>query len=78
MSTFSTKRTLNFDEPRFLKSETDVSFIPIRLEDLLDLPTQSDCAALCLVINNHLKIEIRAGFDPQLLRQLIFALRGLA
>ncbi|MFK7848801.1 MAG: hypothetical protein AB8G77_26170 [Rhodothermales bacterium] len=63
---------------RFLKSETDVSFIPIKLEDLLDLPTQSDCAALCLVINNHLKIEIRAGFDPQLLRQLIFALRGLA
>ena len=63
---------------RFLKSETDVSFIPIKLEDLLDLPTQSDCAALCLVINNHLKIEIRAGFDPQLLRQLIFALRRLA
>jgi hypothetical protein len=32
---------------------------------------------LCLVINNHLKIEIRAGFDAPLLRQLIFALRGL-
>ena len=62
---------------RFLKIETDVSFVPVKLDDLLDLPTQSDCAALCLVINNHLKIEIRAGFDPQLLRQLIFALRGL-
>jgi hypothetical protein len=63
---------------RFLKIETGVSFVPVKLDDFLDLPTQSDCAALCLVINNHLKIEIRAGFDPQLLRQLIFALRGLA
>ena len=63
---------------RFLKTETGVSFVPLKLEDLLDIPSQSDCAALCLVINNHFKIEIRAGFDPQLLRQLVFALRGLA
>jgi hypothetical protein len=52
--------------------------VPVKLEDLLDIPAQLDCAALCLVINNHLKIEIRPGFDPPLLRQLIFALRGLA
>jgi hypothetical protein len=52
--------------------------VPVKLDDFLELPTQSDCAALCLVINNDLKIEIRAGFDPQLLRQLIFTLRGLA
>ncbi len=63
---------------RFLKTETHVSFVPFKLEDLLDIPAQPDCASLCLVINNHFKIEIRAGFDPQLLRQLIFALRGLA
>ena len=63
---------------RFLKIETGVSFVPVKLDDLLDLPTQPECAALCLVINNHLKIEIRTGFDPQLLRQLIFTLRGLA
>ena len=63
---------------RFLKTETDVSFVPLKLEDLLDIPTQPDRASLCLVINNHFKIEIRAGFDAQLLRQLIFALRGLA
>jgi len=62
---------------RFLKIETGVSFVPVKLDDLLDLPTQSDCAALSLVINKHLKIEIRAGFDAQLLRQLIFALPGL-
>ena len=62
---------------RFLKTETDVSFVPLKLEDLLDIPPQPACASLCLVINNHFKIEIRAGFDAQLLRQLIFALRGL-
>ena len=63
---------------RFLKIETGVSFVPVKLGDLPDLQTQTDCAALCLVINNHLKIEIRAGFDSQLLRHLIFALQGLA
>jgi hypothetical protein len=63
---------------RFLKTETDVSFVPLKLEDLLDIPDRTDRSSLCLVINNHFKIEIRAGFDAQLLRQLIFALRGLA
>ena len=62
---------------RFLKTEADVSFVPLKLEDLLDIPAQSDHAPLYLVINNHLKIEISAGFDAQLLRQLLFALRGL-
>ena len=63
---------------RFLKIETGVSFVPVKLDDLLDLPTQPDCASLSLVISNHFKIEIRPGFDAQLLRQLIFTLRGLA
>jgi len=63
---------------RFLKTETNVSFVPLKLEDLLDMPTRQDQASLILVINNQFKIEIRAGFDSQLLRQLIFALRGLS
>lgn len=63
---------------RFLNTETDVSFVPLKLEDLLDIPIQPDHASLCLLINNQFKIEIRAGFDAHLLRQLIFALRGLA
>ena len=62
---------------RFLKTEADVSFVPIKLEDLLDIPAPSESASLSLVVNNHFKIEIRPGFDVQLLRQLIFALRGL-
>ncbi len=63
---------------RFLKTETDVSFVPLQLEDLLDLPASQEQAPLTLVVNNQFKIEIRAGFDVQLLRQLIFALRGLS
>ncbi len=62
---------------RFLKTETDVSFVPLKLDDLLDIPTQPDRTSLSLLINNHFKVEIRHGFDAQLLRQLIFALRGL-
>ena len=62
---------------RFLKATTDVSFVPIKLEDLLEMPAAPESAPLSLLINNHLKVEIRPGFDAQLLRQLIFALRGL-
>ena len=63
---------------RFVKTKTGVSFVALKLEDLLDIPAQPDRASLCLVVNDHFKIEIRAGFDPQLLRQLIFALQAAA
>ena len=63
---------------RFLKTETNVSFVPLKLEDLLEIPARQDQASLTLVINNQFKIEIRAGFDAQLLCQLIFTLRGLS
>jgi hypothetical protein len=63
---------------RFLRTETEVTFVPLKLDDLLmDRPPQPDRQSLCLQINNRFKIEIRAGFDIQLLRQLIFALREL-
>jgi hypothetical protein len=63
---------------RFLRTETGVSFVPLKLDDfLMDRPPQPDRQSLCLEINNRFKVEIRAGFDTQLLRQLIFALRGL-
>ena len=62
---------------RFLKTETDVSFVPIKLEDLLDIPAPPDQPSLRVVINDQFKIEINAGFDALLLRQVILALRGL-
>jgi hypothetical protein len=63
---------------RFLKTETDVSFVPLKLENLPDIPARQGQATLILVINNDFKIEIRAGFDAQLLEQLIYVLRRLA
>ena len=61
---------------RVLETETEVSFVPLKLEDLLDIPSQANRASLCLVINDHFKIEVRAGFDAELLRQLIFVLQA--
>ena len=62
---------------RYLKTETDVSFAAVKLEDLLDTPAPPDPASLTVVIDNQLKVEVTDGFNPQLLRQLIAALRGL-
>ena len=63
---------------RFIKSESDISFVPLKLDELLDIPAQPDDASLSLVIDSHFKIDIRAGFDASLLRKLILALRGMA
>jgi hypothetical protein len=60
-----------------LDTNTGVPFVPLKLEDLLDRPTQPDRDSFCLVIDHHFKVEIKAGFDVQVLRQLIFALQGL-
>ena len=62
---------------RYLKTETDVSFAAVKLEDLLDTPAPTAPASLTVVIDNQLKVEVTDGFNPQLLRQLIAALRGL-
>ena len=53
---------------RFLKTETNVSFVPIELEDLLDVPAPPKSASLSLVINHYFKIEIRPGQEPTLWR----------
>ena len=62
---------------RFSHTETGVSFVSLKLENMLPTQELPDRDSFCLVINNHFKVEIRAGFDAQLLRQLIFALQGL-
>jgi len=62
---------------RCLKTETEVSFVPVQLEALLDIPAPADQASLTVIIDNQFKVEIVAGFDPQLLRQVLTALRGL-
>ena len=63
---------------RYLKTQTDVSFAAVQLEDLLDIPASPDQASLAVVIDNQFKVEVTEGFDPQLLRQLIAVLRGIS
>ena len=62
---------------RCLKTESAVSFAAVHLEDLLDIPAPPNQASLAVVIDNQFKVEVTEGFDPQLLRQVIAALRGL-
>ena len=62
---------------RYLKTQSDVSFAAVQLEDLLDIPAPPDRASLAVVIDHQFKVEVTEGFDPQLLRQVIIALRGL-
>ena len=62
---------------RFLKTESEVSFVSMKLDDLMDLPAQVEHSSLFLVIDDHFKIEVRAGFDIRLLQKLIHAVRGL-
>lgn len=63
---------------RVLETETAVSFVPLKLEELLDIPARANRASLCLVINDLYKIEVGAGFDANVLQQLIIALRAMA
>jgi len=62
---------------RYLKTQTEVSFAAVQLEDFLDIPATTDQGSLTVVIDTQLKVEVTAGFDLQLLRQVIAALRGL-
>src|SRR5210317_856422 len=38
---------------RFIKTSKNVSFVPLKLEDLLEMPTRQDQLSLILVINNQ-------------------------
>jgi len=49
----------------------------IFVDYFLDIPATTDQGSLTVVIDTQLKVEVTAGFDLQLLRQVIAALRGL-
>jgi hypothetical protein len=58
--------------------ETAVRFVSLNLDPLTNKqPLQGPGCTLRLVVSNGLKIEVEAGFDPNLLKQLIIALRGV-
>ena len=63
---------------RFVRSETGMKFVSLdlRTSSTGRHRSQSNCP-LRLVVSDGLKIEVEAGFDPDLLAQLIIALRGM-
>jgi len=62
---------------RFVQTNSDVTFVPLKLDNLMRVPAVCSSWPLRLAINDGLKVEIGHGFDPQLLRQLIITLQGL-
>ena len=62
---------------RIIKSETAAKFVSLNLGSVFKTGVPKPSCPLRLIIFNGFKIEVDAGFDPQLLKQLIIALRGL-
>jgi hypothetical protein len=62
---------------RFVQTETATKFVPLNLGQLSDTRASESGCPLRLVLSDGFTVEINPGFDPQLLQQLIFALRGV-
>lgn len=62
---------------RIVKPEPATRFVSLNLGSVSETGTAKKSCPLRLVISDGIKIEVDAGFNPQLLRQLIIVLRGL-
>lgn len=62
---------------RIVKPETTAKFVSLNLGAVSAKNAPQPGCPLRLVVNNGFKIEVDAGFDPQVLKQLIITLRGL-
>jgi len=62
---------------RIVAPETAAKFVSLNLGSISENRAPQPACPLRLVVSNGLKVEVDAGFDPQLLRQLIIAVRGL-
>lgn len=51
------------------KASSAASFLPVKV-------TAAPASSLALVIDDHLRIEIPAGFDPVILKQVVQALQA--
>ena len=51
------------------EASSTVSFLPVKV-------TLAPASSLALVIDDHLRIEIPAGFDPVILQQVVQALQA--
>ena len=63
---------------RLQKPGPGVSLVPVNPDQLRAVSSRPERRSLVLVIGSDFKIEINEGFDEQVLRQLIFILKGPA
>ena len=62
---------------RIVQTETEGKFVSLNLSSFTNQqPPQPGCP-LRVVVSSGLKVEVEAGFDPDLLGQLIIVLRGV-
>jgi len=71
------KEHLFFYWKKRIVKPAETKFVFLDLGSISETGFAKPGCPLGLVVSNGLKIEIGAGFDPQLLRQLIITLRGL-
>jgi len=60
---------------RFAQTEADISFVPLRFSQ--NLPVAIAASSLNLFTPNGYRIEVGAGFDALMLKQLIRAVQSL-
>jgi hypothetical protein len=65
-------RNFGYWKCKFSRSSSAVSFVPLRVRS-----TPSPSSSLGLVLESGLRIEVREGFSPGTLRDLIHTLRSL-
>ena len=70
------KEHLFFYWKKRIVKPTGTKFVSLNLGSVFETGAPKT-GCLRLIVSNGFKIEIDAGFDPQLLRQLIIVLRGL-
>ena len=62
---------------RIVQTEAEGKLVSLKLSSFTNKqPPQPGCP-LRVVVSNGLKVEVEAGFDPDLLGQLIIVLRGV-
>lgn len=63
---------------QFCHSQAKTEFVPVPLTPLMATKPLPAAGKLRIVLSNGLKVEVTTGFDPQLLCQVVVALRGLS
>jgi len=65
-------RDFGYWKRKFSRSSNAVSFVPLRVQSSLSAPSP-----LGLVLDSGLRVEVREGFSPGALKDLIHTLREL-